>query len=145
MEDFSIQPHTGDFLASQIERIINQIGIPKFSGIVSDNGSNVALARRIIETKYKHILSLRCISHCFNLISKDIVKLPFAQKMIRYSNIIVSYFKRSHQANALLKQFINEYHIVGGSLKIYVETRWTSVYDCLSSISRLKGCLEEVC
>ena len=64
--------------------------------------------------------------------------------MIRYSNLIVSYFKRSHQANALLKQFINEYHIISGGLKIYVETRWTSVYDCVLSIIRLKRCLEEV-
>ena len=123
MADFSIQPHTGDFLASQIERVINQIGIPKFSGVVSDNGSNVALARRTIETKYKHILSLRCISHCFNLISKDIVNLPFAQRMIRYSNLIITYFKKSYQANALLKQFIDEYYIIGGGLKIYIETR----------------------
>ena len=64
--------------------------------------------------------------------------------MICYSNLIITYFKKSHQANALLKQFIDEYYIIGGGLKIYIETRWTSVYDCVSSIIRLKRCLEEV-
>jgi hypothetical protein len=76
----------------------------------------------MIEMKHRHILSLRCISHCFNLISKDIIKLPFAKKMVRFSNAIVTYFKRSHQANALLKQLMNNYNIIGGGLKTYIET-----------------------
>ena len=144
LQDFSTQSHTGEFLTTQIEHIINKIGSQKFAGIVSDNGPNITLARNTIQEKYKNILSIRCIAHCFNLISKDIINLSFARKLVLEANTIVTYFKRSHQANALLKEQIKELNIIGGDLKTYTITRWTTIYECISSITRLKICLEKV-
>ena len=112
--------------------------------IVSDNGANVASARRLICSKYKNILNIRCVAHCFNLISKDIIQHTFAGRMIQRACRIVQFFKKSHKAMAILKEKIRQHEIVGGGLKTYVETRWTTVYECVSSIVRLKSCLEEI-
>ena len=111
---------------------------------MSDNGSNVALARKIITEKYRNILNVRCIDHCFNLISKDVLKHPFARRMVLMANAISTFFKRSHQSNSIFKDLMKKYQIEGGGLKTYVETRWTTVYEAVDSIVRNKKVLEEV-
>jgi hypothetical protein len=144
LENFSDQSHTANFLANQIELVINHIGSKKISAIVSDSGANVALARRLICLKYKNIMNIRCIAHCYNLISKDIIRHTFAERMIQRANRIVQFFKRSHKAAAILKEKIKQHEISGGGLKTYIETRWVTVHECVSSIVRLKNCLEEI-
>jgi hypothetical protein len=98
LSDFSSDSHTGDFIAEKIEEIINRIGPSKFGAIVSDNGSNVRKARTIIEQKYPTIKNIRCISHCINLISCDIVKHVFAEKSLRRVNILAAFFRNNAMA-----------------------------------------------
>ncbi|CAG8590032.1 9405_t:CDS:2 [Diversispora eburnea] len=57
----------------------------------------------IITSKYKHILNIRYITHAINLISKDICKTPFANKILRHCQI--------------LKDIANEKAVKGGGLK----------------------------
>ncbi|CAG8767911.1 20997_t:CDS:2, partial [Dentiscutata erythropus] len=73
LKDFSANSHTAGFLADEINIILNEIGSNKFAAIVTDNASNVKLAWQIIHKKHPNILSLNCIAHCINLISKDIL------------------------------------------------------------------------
>lgn len=98
----------------------------------------------LITDKYKHILNLRCIAHCINLISKDIIKHSFANNLIVYCNNIVKFFKQSHQANDILQKYIENNNIVGGGLKTYCKTRWTSMYDLTESVLRLRPCFNIV-
>ena len=138
LEDLFKVKHTGQHIANVIEEVINQISSEKFVAIVSDNGSNVASARGLIVQKYPNIINVRCIAHCFNLISTDIVKIHQVKDLIRRANIVTKFFKHSTLDAILLK------NIKGGGLKTYVETRWTTVYECTSSIWRLKDALQHV-
>ncbi len=72
-----------DFLAEQIEEVINKIGKDKFTAIVSDSGTNIKLTRHQITEKYPHIINIHCIVHAINLIFKDICKTLFANKVLR--------------------------------------------------------------
>ena len=101
LSDFTDYSHTGNFLAEQIENILIEIGSEKFGAICSDNASNVKLARSIIAQKYPNIIDVRCIAHCFNLISCDIMEHSFASKLIVKVNTIVKFFKSSHLAGKL--------------------------------------------
>ncbi|CAG8822290.1 19425_t:CDS:2, partial [Gigaspora rosea] len=47
-------------------------------------------------------------------------------------------------AAAILNQLIMQNQVNSSGLKTYVETRWTSVYECISSIEQLKTYLEEI-
>ena len=89
-------------------------------------------------------MNVRCVAHCYNLISKDIIQHTFAERMIQRANRVVQFFKKSHKAAAILKEKIRQHGISDGGLKTYVETRWTTVHECVSSIVRLKSCLEEI-
>src|SRR6266542_2877133 len=96
LQNFSSDHHTAEFLTKQINEIIMKIGSNKISAIVSNNAANIVAARSEISSKYPTIMNLKCIAHCFNLISQDIIKIPFAERLLRRCSIVVSFFKASH-------------------------------------------------
>lgn len=98
LSDFSANSHTAEFIAEKLEEILNRIGPSKFGAIVSDNGSNVRKAREIIENKFPKIKNIRCISHCINLISCDIVQHRFATNILKKVNILATYFRNNAMA-----------------------------------------------
>ncbi len=106
----------------------------KFVTIVSDNRSNITAARQIICEEYPNILNVRCIAHCINLISSDIVKVNRIKSLIKCANSVTKYFKNSHLASVWLKEAIQLKGIKGEGLKIYVETCWITIYECVSSV-----------
>ena len=90
--------------------------------VVSDHASACAAAKKIISTRYKHILPIRCIAHHVNLILTNICKTLFAKDVISKCQKIVKYFKQSYQAGEELhSKIMNE--IKGGGLKSYIVTR----------------------
>ena len=95
LKDFSSDRHTANFLFNQIEEIIEGIGAEKVLAVVSDNAANCAAARRLISEKYNHIFNVRCIAHCLNLISHDIITHSFAHKLIKYCSVLAKFFKKS--------------------------------------------------
>ncbi|CAG8743431.1 4967_t:CDS:2, partial [Racocetra persica] len=70
----------------------------KKTAVVSDNGSNVRVAREILCKKYPHILNLRCMPHCINLITEDLCKHKFVIEMIHKIGVLHKYFTKSHVA-----------------------------------------------
>lgn len=135
---FSGNSHTGVFLSDKIESIILEIGAEKLSAIVTDGASNVKLARELITTKYPSILNIRCVAHCFNLVTKDLLKHEFAKNLVFKCKKIINFFKKSHRANNLLENYVKRLNITGGSLKKYTKTRWSSIYVTTTSIVRLQ-------
>jgi hypothetical protein len=144
LEDLSSEHHTSKYLSTVIDEVISRVGVDKFVAIVSDNAANIAGAREKISEKYPSILNVRCIAHCINLISSDIAKIIQVKTLVRYANIITRFFKSSAIGASLLKEAIEIKNIQGGGLKTYVETRWTTIYECTSSIWRLKDALQHV-
>lgn len=148
--------------------MINKIGKDKFSAIVSDAGANIKLARHHITEKYPHIINIRCIAHAINLISKDICRTTFANKVLRQCMVLVKYFKSSHLLGKVyrfaiykfkyllifffnilnigqtLKKLAIESKVEGGGLKKWVDTRWHTMYDCVESVMRHRIPLEMV-
>ena len=112
--------------------------------VVSDNGSNVTLARKIIHEKYKTIFNIPCMAHCLNLISNDIILHIFARRLLNQINILYKYFITSHIGSSLLREAINFKKIEGGGLKKYVKTRWITVYESAQSIVKLRTAFKYV-
>jgi hypothetical protein len=98
LSDFSDDSHTAEFISEKIEDIINRVGVSKFSAIVSDNGSNVRKARELTENKFPNIMNVRCISHYINLMSCDVVRHQFADKLLRKVNILAAFFRNNARA-----------------------------------------------
>ncbi len=88
-------------MAEELNQILEKISLEKFSAIVTDASANVQAARHIIIEKYPSILNIRCIVHAINLISKDICKTLFANRILKCCNTLVTYFKINYLADKL--------------------------------------------
>ncbi|CAB5368636.1 unnamed protein product [Rhizophagus irregularis] len=76
--------------------------------------------------------------------TSELLKYDLAKITISSCNQITSFFKRSHIVGKLLSDATNTLQIVGEGLKTYCETKWTSMYEVISSMSRLRIALEHV-
>jgi len=123
---------------------MNSVNIKRFVAAITYNGSNIAAIRKLITIQFSKIFNVKYIAHCLNLILHDFLWHNFADKTIKYYNIIVKCFKKSHIENDLLSKLITKYQITSGRLKTFVKTRWISVAEYTSSILRLKKCLNKV-
>lgn len=144
LKDFSKNSHTGEFLSTEILRILNEVKIRKFCTIISDHASNVVLAKKMIAIQHPHIIPMRCIAHHINLLTNDIMKLDWASKLISECKKIVNFFTNSHKAGELLKEDIVKNMISEGGLKKYVKTRWSTAFDCTDSIVRCQESIRKV-
>jgi capsid portal protein len=168
LRDLSAVSYTSSILENEIDHVLSSIGSKRFAAVVSDNASAIANAQKHISDKYLHILNIWCIVHFVNLITKDILGIfffsfliiyyltklnqfnfkileyNFANKIVKQCNIISRFFKTSHMAGAILRKYIEDHNIEGGGLHIYIQTRWTSMYETTNSIVRLKELLEKV-
>jgi adenosylmethionine-8-amino-7-oxononanoate aminotransferase len=82
LRDLSIVRHTAENLAEEIETVLKKIGPDKFAAVVTDNAANCAAARNIISEKYTFIFNTRCIAHCVNLITKDVLGMFIVVKFL---------------------------------------------------------------
>src|SRR6266542_3821255 len=134
LKDLSKKHHTSHNISEIIFKIIDKVSSDKFVAIVTDNAFNVMAARRIVVQKNKNIFNISCITHFINLISSDIIKIPYVKSLVKYCNILTKYFKNSYIGSFLLKEAITLKGIEDGNLKTYVEIRWTTVYNCVNSV-----------
>ncbi|GET55701.1 ribonuclease H-like domain-containing protein [Rhizophagus irregularis DAOM 181602=DAOM 197198] len=144
LSDLSENSHTAEYLVTVIEKVIEGIGEDRICAVVSDNAANVRNARKIIHENHPKIENVRCVAHSINLIACDIVKEKFGERLLKRVNILTTFFRSSHQANAKLAQIIKEKGISGGGLKLYCKTRWTTASESVNSVINLESALEEM-
>lgn len=101
-------------------------------------------AKQLVNDKYSHIIPVRCIAHQVNLLMMDIMKHQHSKEIITKCMKIITFFRHSHQAKALLSKELEDVLINGGGLKGYCKTRWTTAWDCLESIRRCEAPLYNV-
>ncbi|GBB93726.1 hypothetical protein RclHR1_02220021 [Rhizophagus clarus] len=144
LSNLLLDSHTATYLAKKIENILEQIEPERISAIVSDNAANVCKTRRLIKDKYPHIESVRCISHCINLIANNIVNHVFVNHLLIQINILASFFHNSHLAGAKFNQLIKESGIKGEGFKSYCKTRWVISSESVNSVLNLKSIIKKM-
>ena len=67
--------HIAKNIASEINIVINEIGISKVAVIITNNAANIKAAWKILQKKYSHKIFLKCQTHEIHLWIKDILNL----------------------------------------------------------------------
>lgn len=160
------EKHTGIFLASEIKKIFDELGAEKFLGLVSDNGSNIKLARELIAEEYSHIVEYGCICHALNLLIGncnwflkfkckhifirlsvfigDICKLPSILTLKKSVTSIICEIKNSQLLHAVFEKIQMDKKKKYISLKLPVDTRWNSFVTSLESMITTKFALQSL-
>ncbi|GFR45354.1 hypothetical protein Agub_g6725 [Astrephomene gubernaculifera] len=141
-EEASTESHTAQFHVGLFKRFIEKVGGPeRVVALVTDNAAAVRSGREelVKEDKYRHILTVRCFMHAFNLVMASVSSHPVAKAIITKAQRVVTYFRASHMAGGLLRGVV-DLKIKAGemerarALATSNKTRFTSVLMCLESV-----------
>ena len=138
------ESHTGEWVANKLIQQMEDIGVHKFSAIITDTASVMKAAWKQIEEKYSNIVCLGCNSHIINLLIGDILKIKEIKDIVDNSKIIVNYFKSHVQAAAKLKRIQIENYNKEIALVLPVLTRWGTHLSCFQSLQKSKIALEQI-
>jgi hypothetical protein len=61
----------------------------------------VRKARELTEEKFPNMMNVRCISHYINLMSCDVVRHQFADKLLKKVNILAAFFRNNSRAGGI--------------------------------------------
>lgn len=130
------ESHTAEYIANQINAVIEEIGIRKVFGLVTDNAANMKAAWTILERESDetktNLFVYGCFAHSLNLIFGDFRKVPTFQLFLAQAVSLVKAIRLSHVLSASFKEKQTQKNRV--SLKLPVVTRWGSVIHCLESL-----------
>ena len=141
----------GKFYEKLLDDTIKEIGKNKIVAVISDNATELEMAKRIINVNYPNILPIKCAAHWLNLLVKDLSKLPSFHKIISDVSHFVSIFIHSKIKMATLedewKYYIEEnkqMQIKKVTSKLPGDTRWTGISDMFSSFINSKQVLRRL-
>ncbi|XP_065209253.1 E3 SUMO-protein ligase ZBED1-like [Planococcus citri] len=108
----------------------------KITAIVTDHAPNMKAAVNILKIRH-----LGCLAHSLNTIVKNCITQCTDNEIksaIQKAKDIVTYFHHSAKGTRILKA-VNELNLEDGELmpsklKQYVETRWNTLYDMITSV-----------
>ncbi|GBC51846.2 ribonuclease H-like domain-containing protein [Rhizophagus irregularis DAOM 181602=DAOM 197198] len=108
-----------------------------------DPPSRQVLSGTLLESETFHvnicIMNELSANNNFTITMDDKVKY-----IVRCANILSKYFKNSTLGSSWFNEAIKSKNIEDRGLKTYVKTRWTTVYECVHSVWRLKDALQHV-
>jgi hypothetical protein len=133
---------TGENVAAQILRVIEEIGAEKFSGVITDNAPVMAAAWKIIEAKYRHISANGCAAHCVNLLIGDMISVTKSEGTINEGMAIVKFITNHHMINSRFETARKAAHIPH-KLSLPVVTRWFSTFNFAHNLLACKFVLME--
>ncbi|CAG8489323.1 7881_t:CDS:2 [Scutellospora calospora] len=133
---------TGEVIAENLQKVINQVGVRKIACVITDNTSVMKKAWNILKRNNPQILFLGCIAHNLNLLIGDILKLKWATNTLMSSKKLVYYFKKHQIPGAILKRYQKSSYTRYNTLKYPAQTRWGSSAACLNSILKNQLALE---
>lgn len=91
----TVESQTGEYLAQQISKIIEEVGASKILTVCTDSASANRLAWALLKEKYPHIFSYGCVAHILDLLLQDLGKIPAIQRLVTNTRTIVKEIKFS--------------------------------------------------
>ncbi|GBC18735.2 zinc finger BED domain-containing protein 4-like [Rhizophagus irregularis DAOM 181602=DAOM 197198] len=137
------ESHTAKWVADEIIKQMEIVGINKFSAVITDTASVMKAAWGIIEDSYPSIVCLGCNSHVMNLLISDILKIDQIKSVVENAKKLVNYFKAHVQATAKLKRIQKENYSKEIALVLPALTRWGTHLACFQSLQNSRTALEQ--
>lgn len=135
LHNMSGERGSGEAIAGVVEKAVERSEIDmkkQVIAFVTDNPTTMRKVRRLIATKYPHIITLPCFLHKLNTIIGKILDFkPIKADLSRVAKI-VSYFLGSHYWGGQLEILAKQHGVTRG-LKVNTESRWYAfIKQCLS-------------
>jgi len=125
------------FIADELARNINSVGLDNIVQVVTDSASNCVGARKILQERFGGIVFAPCTAHCLDLLLEDIGKLTWTSHVIAEARAVVKFITNHHKSLAIYREHSHLELLKPG------ETRFASQFIMLQRINNCKDALQE--
>jgi Protein of unknown function (DUF 659)/hAT family C-terminal dimerisation region len=129
---------TAEYMASIMEKFIEQVGPHNIVQICTDNASSMLKASQIIIKKYPHIYVQGCAAHAMDLLLEDWGKTTWIKETLHKAKYLVKFVKNRQMPLAVFRK-----HEVNLSLLLPGQTRFASNFIMIDRLLKVKEALEQ--
>ena len=135
--DTSGQTKDSNFIARELTRNIEAVGVQNIVQVVTDSAANCVAARKKISEAFPSVVCSPCVAHCLDLLLEDVGKLPWAASIIADGHSVVK-FITTHQASLAFFRAHSTLELLKPG-----ETRFASYFIMLQRLHETKDALQE--
>ena len=129
---------TATYMASLMERFIEQVGPHNIVQVCTDNDRSMLNTSKIITEKYPHIYMQGCAAHAMDLLLEDWRKATWIKETVEKAKLLVKFVKKRHMPLAVFRK-----HEAKFSLLMPGQTRFASHFIMIDRLLNMKEALEQ--
>ena len=129
---------TATYMASLMERFIEQVGPHNIVQVCTDNDRSILNASKIITEKYPHIYMQGCAAHAMDLLLEDWGKATWIKETVEKAKLLVKFVKKRHMPLAVFRK-----HEAKFSLLMLGQTIFASHFIMIDRLLNVKEALEQ--
>ena len=103
--DASANVKDAHLIFSLLADVVEEVGVANVVQVIMDNVANYVAVGRLLCAKYPTIFWTLCVSHCIDLILKDIGKLEWVQDVVQECKQITKYIYNHAWVLNLMREF----------------------------------------
>ena len=129
---------TATYMASLMERFIEQVGPHNIVQFCTNNDRSMLNASKKITEKYPHIYMQGCAAHAMDLLLEDWGKATWIKETVEKAKLLVKFVKKCHMPIAVFCK-----HEAKFSLLMPGQTRFASHFIMIDRLLNVKEALEQ--
>ena len=129
---------TATYMASLMERFIEQVGPHNIVQVCTNNDRSMLNASKIITEKYPHIYMQGCAAHAMDLLLEDWGKATWIKETVEKGKLLVKFVKKRHMPLVVFRK-----HEAKFSLLMPGQTRFASHFIMIDRLLNMKEALEQ--
>jgi hypothetical protein len=135
--DTTGETKTGEYIAEQLCKAIEEVGSENVVIVITDSASNCKCAGDIIMERYPHITWVPCTAHQLDLVLEEIGKTAWAKEVIDAGKQVVTFINNHHASLGFFREREKLELLKPG------ETRFATSFIMLARLLRVKAALQE--
>lgn len=130
-----------EYMYGIVEEAIQNIGVRKVTGLISDNESKMITLKDEVQKVHKHVVFNGCVSHKLHNLIKKITALPKIRTLIDGCKEIVEVNNHQSSHAKFRKLITADKEKSFGELKLYSKTRFAGTVLMMNSVIKAQTAL----
>ena len=129
---------TAEYMASIMDKFIDQVGPHNIVQVCTDNASSMLKASQIVTQKYPHIYIQGCAAHAMDLLLEDWGKATWVKEAVRKAKYLVKFVRNRQMPLAVFRK-----HEAKFNLLLPGQTRFASNFIMVDRLLKVRAALEQ--
>ena len=137
----TVDRHTGQYLADELQEVIEELGSEKVIALTTDNAANMKSSWQLLKQKKPRLITIGCCSHYMNLCANEVIQLPLVAEVWQQSLEVAKWFKRHGIAAAIVRRYA-EGTAPFAAFQVPGKTRWQGKLYTVRALNKNQAAIQ---